>query len=86
MYDVERIEQAVASSIQGYLHPPWRLQPGVLPGLDLFDKMEITMIHYLNRILGRMINTRTMMVATPPDYFKGTIMLMRSHSIGADNS
>lgn len=78
MFDVRRIEQAVAASIEAIfiLLGPSCLQ--CRQDAVSFDKMEEMMINYLNRILGRIINTRTMMIATPKDYIYSTVCLLRS--------
>ena len=40
--------------------------------------MEEMMIHFLNKILGRCIHTRTMTVHTPPEFVEGTLTLLRT--------
>ena len=41
--------------------------------------MEQILVSYRNKILGRVINTQTKMVATPPDYVASTVLLLKKH-------
>lgn len=79
VFDVDRIEQAVAASIEAIF---------VLLGeSDLlarqdpisFDKMEDMMVSYYNQILGQVINTRKMTVETPPAYVSQVVKDLERH-------
>ena len=79
IFDIERIEQAVAASIEAIF---------VLLGeSDLlsrqdpisFDKMEETIVSYCNLILGQYINTRKMTVETPTEYVNNTVQVLQRH-------
>lgn len=79
IFNRERVEQAVAASIEAIFI--------LLGESDLekrqdpisFDKMEETMINYLNRPLGMEIHTRTMRVRTPVEYVCGTVNILAAH-------
>ena len=79
LFDRERVEQAIAASIEAIF---------ILLGesnLDLcqdpisFEKMEEMMIAFANLVLGRIINTRTMTVQTPLEYIGATVTILKRH-------
>ena len=43
-----------------------------------FDKMEETPIHWRNHLLGRNIDTRSLMVVTPAHYVQGTVAIIKN--------
>ncbi|KAL7546383.1 hypothetical protein ACHAWF_016015 [Thalassiosira exigua] len=79
VFDVERIEQAIAASIEAIFI--------LLGDSDLafrqdpisFDKLEDMMVNYTNLVLGRIINTRTMTVQMPLEYVSATLATLRKH-------
>ena len=79
VFDIERIEQAIAASIEDIF---------VLLGeSDLlsrqdpisFDKMEDTTVSHCNLIMDQYINTRKMTVETPPEYVNSTVSNLLCH-------
>ena len=79
VFSVERVEQAIAASIEAMFI--------LLGESDIFarqdciswDKLEEMTIDWLNKILGMQINTRTLAVRVPMEYVQGTINLLESH-------
>jgi hypothetical protein len=77
IFNIERIERAVAASIEAIFI--------LLGESDLlarqdpisFDKMTETMVSFINIILGQGIHTRTMMLESPPAYVHETTALMK---------
>jgi hypothetical protein len=78
IFDINRVEQAATASIEaifillGHSELERRQDP------ISFDKLMETMISYINKILGHMINTRELTVAPPDDYVQGVIQLLRT--------
>ena len=79
VFDVGRIEQAIASSIEAIFILLGESDLSVRQDPISFDKMEETMIAYLNTILGRHVNTRKMTVNTPVAYIQETLTILRRH-------
>lgn len=78
VYDIARIEQAVASSIEAIFILLGRSDLRRRQDPVSFDKMIETLINWKNLILGRVINTRTMMVSTPVQYVRDTVSLIEN--------
>ena len=78
IFDKIRIEQAIASSIEaifillGHSDTSRRQDP------ISFDKMEDMVISYANKVLGQLINTRTMEVETPKEFIVETLNIIQS--------
>ena len=68
VYDVVRNEQAIASSIESVFILLGESDLASRQDPLSWDKMKEMLINYLNKVLGQIINTRTMMVSTPPEY------------------
>ena len=68
VFDIERIEQVVVTSIEAITILLG--ESGLLAHRDpiSFNKVEEIMVSYYNQILGQVINTRKMNVETPPAY------------------
>ena len=77
LYDVDRVEQAVAASIEAIFILLGDSDLGCRQDAVSFDKLEDTMINYANRILGRVINTRNMTISTPVEYIRSTTVLLK---------
>lgn len=75
VYDPDDIEQAVAS-IEAIFIGDSNLT--LRQDTVSFDKMEEPMINYNNRLLGRIIQTRSMMVSIPSEYVQATVCLLRT--------
>lgn len=77
VYNIERIERAIAASIEAIFI--------LLGESDLlgrqdpisFDKLTETMVSFNNIILGQVIHTRTMMLESPPEYIQETVKLLQ---------
>ena len=78
VYDQDDIEQAVATSIEAIFILLGDSNLTLRQDTVSFDKMEETMINYNNRLLGRVIQTRSMMVSTPSEYVQATVCLLRT--------
>lgn len=76
LFDVERVEQAIAASIEAIFILLGESDLAHRQDPISFDKLIETTINYLNRILGREINTRTMMIRTPIEFVAGTINIL----------
>ena len=78
VYAVDRIEQAIAASIEAIFillgQPALNLRQHPVS----FDKLEETRVDWMNRLLGLQINTRQLTVRTPPEYVAGTVNILRT--------
>jgi len=78
VFDVNRIERAIASGIEAVFM--------ILGESDLskrqdpisWDKLLEMMIHFKNIILGHLIDTRQMTVQTPPEYISKVVLLLET--------
>ena len=77
LFDIDRVEQAVAASIEAIFILLGDSDLSLHQDAVSFDKLEETMINYNNRILGRAINTRLMTVSIPIDYTRSTVQLLQ---------
>ena len=73
----KRIEQAIAASIEAIFILLGESDLGLRQDTVSFDKLEDTMVNWNNKILGRFINTRSLTVATPPEYVQRTAEIIR---------
>ena len=72
-----RIEQAIAASIEAIFILLGESDLVLRQDTVSFDKLEDTMVNWNNRILGRLINARSLTVATPSEYIRSTAELIR---------
>ena len=72
-----RIEQAIAASIEAIFILLGESDLILRQDTVSFDKLEDTMVNWNNRILGRLINARSLTVATPSEYIRSTAELIR---------
>ena len=79
VYDVDRVEQTVACGIEAL----FRLlgESDLSKRLDpvSWDKLLDMVIHFRNKILGIIIDTRKMTVEVPPEYIKKIVKLIDDH-------
>ena len=73
----DRIEQAVAASIEAVFLLLGESNLDHRQDAISFDKLEEMVIGFANKILGQIINTRTMTVETPPEFVAETLLLLR---------
>ncbi len=78
VFDVERIERAIAASIEAIFTILGDSNLALRQDPVSWEKLEEMIINYINRILGRVINTRTMLVHTPKEYIDNTAELIRT--------
>ena len=78
LFDIIRIERAVAASIEAIFILLGESALHLRQDPISFDKMEETMVSFRNRPLGKVVNTRSMLVATPRDYVMGTVLILQS--------
>ena len=76
---VPRVEQAVAASIESIFTVLGESCPEARQDPISWDKLFDMIIDFCNKILGVMINTRTMTVRVPIDYVQSTVTLMDTH-------
>ncbi|KAL7544775.1 hypothetical protein ACHAWF_013580 [Thalassiosira exigua] len=73
----ERIERTVAASIESMYIILGRSDLSKRQDPISFDKLIEMLISHLNKILGQVIDTRTLDVGVPPDYRRQTVNLLR---------
>jgi hypothetical protein len=86
VFDLNRVEQAVAASIAAIFILLGKSELDKRQDPISFDKMEDLIISWCNIVLGQFIHTRRMTIETPPDYVQATVALMDRHWHGGRKS
>ena len=80
-FDVARVEQAIAASIEAIF---------ILLGVSeldkrqdpiSFDKLEEMLVHYLNKVLGLVLDTRRLDIGVPPAFVAETLRILRPYHV-----
>ena len=79
VFDVDRIEQAVAASIEAIFVLLGKSDLLARQDPISFDKAEDMMVSYYNQIFGQTINIRKMTVETPLAYFSQVVKNLERH-------
>ena len=79
IFAVERNEQAVASSIESVFILLGKPDLASRQDPISWEKMSEMLINFRNKVLGQIINTRTMTVTTPRDYISDVARDLRSN-------
>lgn len=78
IYDITRVERTIAAGIESIFR--------ILGESDLdkrqdpisWDKLYDMIVHFINKILGQIINTREMTVETPPEFIAKVVKLLEN--------
>lgn len=79
LFDVERVEQAVAASIEAIFIILGDPCQSARQDPVSWDKLFDMLINFCNKILGVLINTRAMTVRVPPEFVGSTVALLSRH-------
>ena len=79
IFSVDRVEQAVAASIEAIFILLGESDLDARQDPVSFNKMEEMMIAYVNKILGKVINTRAMTVSMPTEFVAETLNTLQRH-------
>ena len=77
LWDLERVEQTVAASIEAMFIYLGESQLSILQDPVSFDKLAELTINHFNTILGTNISTRRLDVETPPSFAASTRKLFK---------
>lgn len=86
VFDLKRVEQAVAASIVAIFILLGKSDLDKRQDPISFDKMEDLIISWCNIVLRQFIHTSQMTIETPPDYVQATVSLMDRHWHGGRKS
>ena len=78
VYDIGRIEQAIAAGIEALFLLLGESDIKRRQDPIAWDKLKEMIIHSRNKILGLIINTRRMTVSAPPEYIEKVVKLMET--------
>ncbi len=76
IFDVERIERCVAAGIESIFILLGDSDTSVRQDPIAWDKLYEMIIHYINKVLGFIVNTRKMTIETPSDFIRNVSKLM----------
>jgi hypothetical protein len=78
VFDKARIERCVAAGIEAIFIILGESEPDKRQDPISWDKLLEMIIHFVNQLLGQIINTREMTVETPPEYVEKVVKLLSS--------
>ena len=76
IFDVKRIEQCVAAGIESIFVLLGESDTNVRQDPIAWDKLYEMVIHYTNKVLGFIVNTRAMTIETPSEFIRNVSKLM----------
>ena len=78
VYNIPRVEQTIAAGIESIFIMLGESAPDIRQDPISWDKLEEMIIHFLNKVLGQIINTRKMTVETPPEFVTKVVKLLET--------